>query len=337
MSASEHQPVLIIGGSGIVGSKAAEDLRRLHPELRIAIGGRNLERANTVAKEIGKAEAVAVDLSRPDLGLAEVKKFSAIVMFLKDDTLNSLKYAQAKGLPYLSISTGVFEVGPEMAFHIHAPGRAPILMGSQWLAGAATLPTLEFAREFQSLDAIEIAAVFDEQDMGGPAAFADFERITKSAPNPLILKDGKWRWISGAEATRSVKDREGVTLQANTYSPLDVLSLATATDAKSIRFDLVYGESTTRRRGGPFSTEIIIELSGRLQTGKNGRTRHELFHAGGQAPVTAICVAIAIERLLGLAGGPKVGPGLYFPNVLIEPAYALRRLQEFGMEVRRAS
>lgn len=336
MSASIHQPVLIIGGSGIVGSKAAQSLRRLHPELRIAIAGRNPDRADAAAKGVGNAGAVKVDLSRPDLGFGE-KPFSAIVMFLKDDTLNSLKYAQSKGLPYVSISSGVFEVGPEMALHIRAPGRSAILMGSQWLAGAATLPTLEFAREFQSLDAIEIAAVFDDQDMGGPAAFADFERLTKSAPHPLILKDGKWRWISGAEARRQVTDRDGAVREANTYSPLDVLSLAAATDAKSIRFDLVYGESATRRRGEPFSTEIIIELTGKLQTGKPGRTRHELFHPGGQAPVTALCVALAVERLLGIAGGPKVEPGLYFPDVLIEPAYALRRLQEFGTEVRRAS
>jgi hypothetical protein len=336
MSTSTLQPVLIIGGSGIVGSKAAQTLRRLHPALRIAVGGRNLDHANAVAKNIGNAEAAKVDLTRPDLGLGE-RSFSAIVMFLKDDTLNSLKYAQAKGLPYVSISSGVFEVGPEMAHHIHAPWRSAILMGSQWLVGAATLPTLEFSREFQSLETIQIAAVFDEQDMGGPAAFADFERLTKSAPNPLILQDGRWRWISGAEATRQVTDSAGAIREANTYSPLDVLSLAAATDAKSIRFDLIYGESATRRRGEPFSTEIIIELSGKLGNGKTANTRHELFHAGGQAPVTALCVALAVERLLGLAGGPKVEPGLYFPDSLIEPAYALRRLKEFGMEVRRAS
>lgn len=336
MSTSTLQPVLIIGGSGIVGSKAARTLRRLHPRLRIAIGGRNLDRADAVAKDIGDAEAATVDLTRPDLGLGE-RSFSAIVMFLKDDTLNSLKYAQAKGLPYVSISSGVFEIGPEVAYHMYAPRRSAILMGSQWLVGAATLPTLEFAREFQSLETIEIAAVLDEQDMGGPAAFADFERLTRSAPKPLILQDGQWRWVSGDEAIRQVTDSAGATREANTYAPLDVLSLAAATDAKSIRFDPVYGESATRRRGEPFSTEIIIELSGTLRNGKRGSARHELFHPGGQAPVTGLCVALAVERLLGLAGGAKVEPGLYFPDMLIEPAYALQRLKEFGLAVHRAS
>ncbi|HJT11339.1 MAG TPA: hypothetical protein VJ790_01905 [Dongiaceae bacterium] len=334
--AIKHQPVLIVGGSGIVGSRAAHTLRRLHPDLRVAIGGRNLERAQKTAQKVGTAEAVKVDVSQPNLGLTD-QPFSAVVMFAKDDTLNGLKYAQARRIPYIGISSGVFEVGPEMALHIHAPERAPILMGSQWLVGAATLPTLEFAREFESLESIELAAVFDEQDMGGPAAAADFERLTKAAPSPLILKDGKWRWINGEEATRQVKDRDGAVRDAATYTPLDVLSLATATNAKSIRFDLVYGESATRKRGEPFSTEIIIELKGRLKNGQEGSARYELFHPGGQAPVTALSVAIVVERLLGLAGGEKVEPGLYFPESLIEPAYALRRHQEFGMEVRRAA
>ena len=336
MAIRTHHPVLIVGGSGVVGAQAAQTLRRLHPDLPIAIGGRNLDRAKKTALEVGKAEAVELDIGQSNLGLSD-QRFGAVVMFAKDDTLNGLKYAQAQRIPYVGISSGVFEVGPEMALHIHAPTKAPILMGSQWLVGAATLPTLEFAKEFQSLETIELAAVFDEQDMGGPAAAADYERLTKAAPSPLILKDGKWRWINGEETTRHVKDREGAVREAATYTPLDVLSLATATDARSIRFDLVYGESATRKRGEPFSTEIIIELKGRLKNGQVGNARYELFHPGGQAPVTALSVAMAVERLLGLAGGEQVEPGLYFPESLIDPAYALRRHQEFGMEVRRAS
>eukprot|EP01035_Chromulina_nebulosa_P012254 gene12254-16342_t len=41
-----HAPVLIIGGSGIVGAQAARALRRLHPALPIAIGGRDMAKAN---------------------------------------------------------------------------------------------------------------------------------------------------------------------------------------------------------------------------------------------------------------------------------------------------
>jgi saccharopine dehydrogenase-like NADP-dependent oxidoreductase len=57
--------VLIVGGSGVVGSTAARTLRRLHADLPITIGGRDLARARAVAEEIGDADAVVVDLARP--------------------------------------------------------------------------------------------------------------------------------------------------------------------------------------------------------------------------------------------------------------------------------
>jgi hypothetical protein len=330
------KPVLIIGGSGIVGSQAAKALRLLHPDLPITIGGRDLKKAEAVAQEIGGADTAKINIERADLGLPAAAAYSAVVMFLKDDTLNSLKYAQAKGVPYLSISSGVFEVGPEVALYIHKPASAPILMDSNWLAGAATLPALHFARDFETIEAIEIAAIFDEQDMGGPAAYADFERLTTAAPHALILKDGRWLWAKGEAARRRVTDVDGTEVQAQAYSPLDVLSLAGATDARSIRFDLVYGQSASRRHGKPFSTAIIIEIAGKQKDGTRARVRHELVHPAGQAPVTALGVAVAVERLLGLAGGAPVAPGLYLPEILIDPAYMVRRLQEFGTQFRRA-
>ena len=72
MSTTIAAPVLIIGGSGIVGSQAAQTLRKLHPDLPIAIGGRDLAKAKSVADTVGSAEAVSIDLDRADLGEGEV-------------------------------------------------------------------------------------------------------------------------------------------------------------------------------------------------------------------------------------------------------------------------
>jgi hypothetical protein len=334
MPTRSTEPVLIIGGSGVVGAQAAKALRRLHPGLPISIGGRDLAKAEAVAREIGHADAVAVDLARADLGQPAGKRYSAVAMFLKDDTMHSLDYAQAHGLPYLSVSSASFEIGPEVAWFIRKPSSAPILMASNWLAGVATFATLRFAAAFERVETIEISLVLDEKDMGGPAAYVDYERITKAAASAQILKNGHWMWATGDDAARRFKDSGGVDQQGQAYAPLDVLSLGAATDARSIRVDLAVGESAARRRGEPFSTEIIIEMTGLLKSkGEPGRTRHVLVHPGGQAPVTAVGVALGIERLLGLAGGTAVAPGLYLPDVLIEPDYALRRLQEAGLQI----
>jgi hypothetical protein len=60
--------VLIIGGSGVVGSQTAKILRRLYPDLPIAIAGGDLDKAGGVVEEIGRANAVKIDLERADLG-----------------------------------------------------------------------------------------------------------------------------------------------------------------------------------------------------------------------------------------------------------------------------
>ena len=80
---SKFSPVLIIGGSGVVGSQAAKAIRRLHPDLPLAIGGRDLSRAQAGASEVGGATGVRVDLDRADLGLDDKDSFSAVVILLR--------------------------------------------------------------------------------------------------------------------------------------------------------------------------------------------------------------------------------------------------------------
>ncbi|WP_426131237.1 NAD(P)-dependent oxidoreductase [Pararhizobium sp. PWRC1-1] len=327
---SKLNPVLIIGGSGVVGSWTARTIRKLHPDLPLAIGGRDLAKAEAVARDIGGATGIKVDLDRPDLGHSGDQAFSAVAVFVKDDKLSSMRYAQHHRIPYISISSGTFEIGPEVAQYIHAPDRAPILLASHWLAGAAIFPVLEFAKSFQQVDAIRIGVLLDEQDMGGPAALADYNRITGAAPASLTVKDGRMHWVSGDEAKARYVSVDGVELEAQAYSPFDIMALAASTGAKGIRLDLAYSQSASRRRGEPFSTEIAIEIEGHGADGQHRLDRHEIVHSQGQAPLTALGVALAVERLLGLAGGDAPKAGLYLPEVLIDPAYFVRRMKEFG-------
>lgn len=322
-------PVLIIGGSGVVGAQAAEAIRRLHPVLPVTIAGRDLARAQAVAAKLG-VQALAADLSKPDLGLPQAARFSAVIVFVKDDWGNALRFAQSHGIPHLSVSSGAFEIGIEAARFIHAPQATPVVLASQWLAGAALFPTLEYAKAFRSIDRIHVGVLLDEQDMGGQAALADYERITQSGSATLTLKEGRFAWIAGEEAKARYRSVDGVDLPATAYGPLDVLSLATATDAKHIRFDLAFDVSASRRAGKPFSTESVIAIEGVLRSGGRAKRSYEIVHPQGQAPLTALGVALATERALGLSGGEALQPGLYFPDSIIDPAYYVARMQEFG-------
>ncbi|QSX75600.1 hypothetical protein HIV01_003450 [Lysobacter arenosi] len=333
MSTSTISPVLIVGGSGTVGSLAASTLRRLHPQLPLAIAGRSLTRAQSVADSLGNATAVVVDLERRDLGLASDQHYSAVVPFVKDDVLHTLDFAQDRGIPYLSTSSGSFEMAPEVARYATRPDAAPILFASHWLAGVATLPTLVFTRDFAQIDTIRLGAVLDELDMGGPAAAADYERLTSAMASTQVLENGYWRWIKDEAAIRRFRRTDGVEVEGSAYSPLDVAALALVTGARSIRLDLHYGQSSHSARGEHFSTELIIEIEGQDHSGKQIQSRHEIVHPEGQAPVTAIGIAASVERLLGLDGSPAPRAGLYLMNTLLDPDRYLARLAEFGAQV----
>jgi len=119
-------PVLLIGGAGVVGSHTTRTLRRLQPELPLWIGGRDLGKAEALARQAGAATAVRVDLTRADLGLGPAP-VAAVVCLLKDDSLNALRFAQQRGVPCILFSNWQFEIAPEIAQYMQRPAAAPVI------------------------------------------------------------------------------------------------------------------------------------------------------------------------------------------------------------------
>src|SRR6187402_2187273 len=105
MNVQRPGSVLLIGGSGVVGLRAARALRKLQPELPIVIAGRDPQKAERVASEVGgPTTSLVVDLGRDDLGLPAGAAISAVAAFVKDSGMRSMRYAQEKAIPYLAFS-----------------------------------------------------------------------------------------------------------------------------------------------------------------------------------------------------------------------------------------
>ncbi|MGQ4727326.1 saccharopine dehydrogenase [Streptomyces sp. Ju416(a)] len=325
----QPKPLLILGGSGQAGSGAAALLRRWHPELPLTIAGRDIGRARRVAEELGGATAVTVDLRRRDLGLPAGRDHSAVVATLWDDRLNGLHYAQDHGLPYLSISSGLVEIAPEVVAGARRASASPVLVASHFCAGAVVLAALASAREFHRVDAVRIGAVLDESDTGGPAGTADLERWATATTAGAVRRDGVFTWVDGPDAEADVPCADGVILPGRSVAVLDVPSLALATGAPDVRFDMAVGQSAGRRRGESPSVEIRIDLEGVDPEGVRIGTSRYLVHPEGQRPLTALGIALGVERQLGLRG-EVVPPGIHTPETLIEPAYAAERMAEIG-------
>ncbi|ONI73735.1 saccharopine dehydrogenase [Kribbella sp. ALI-6-A] len=322
--------VLMLGGTGQAGADTAALLRRWHPDLPLTIAGRDLGRAQKVADELGGATAVTTDLSRRDLGLPTDRRHSAVVATLWDAHHNGLQYAQDRGVPYTSISSALVDTSPELVAVAQRPTASPVLVASHWCAGTAVLAALASAQEFGRVDRIRAGAILDELDTGGPAGNADLERWSTATTAGLVRRSGRFTWIAGADVEADVVSLDGTAHPGQSIAILDVTSLALATGAADVRFDMAIGESAGRRTGGRASVEVRIELEGSDQAGNPLTRNRYLVHPEGQRPLTALGLALGVERLLGLSGGDPVAPGLHTPESLVDPAYAVRRIEELG-------
>ena len=192
--------VLFAGGSGFVGRTAVRWFRERHPSVRVLVGGRNLQAAGEIAQEVGDAEAVAIDLDKPRLGLGGDVAVAAVVMLAPEAGLKGLSYAQDLGVPYLNINAAVTEIGPELALFAHRATAAPVVLASHWMAGAAVFLALNSAKGFEIVQSIRLGAIVDEQDPVGPAALEDMERVHGAAPAALVFEGGRRAWLSGDAA-----------------------------------------------------------------------------------------------------------------------------------------
>lgn len=253
-----------------------------------------------------------------------------MAVFYSDDRLAGLHSANARGVPHLGISSGIFEIAPEVAIYMNRPDAAPIVLGYEWLVGATTVATLACAAAFARVDAIAISALVDEEDSGGPAVAEDFERLASLLPAALTRRDGAYVWRRDDENKASFRAIDGTVMQASGFSSIDVAGLAAATGARDVSFDIATGVSSSRRRGEAKSTEIVIDLTGEEPDGQALRTRHAVFHPGGAAPLTALGVSMILARLTGLDGAAPTAPGLYFPYQVLDHAAYLARLREEG-------
>lgn len=324
-----NSPILLLGGTGQIGHFTVQALRKRHPDFPLLIGTRNRQKAEQVESALAHVEGVVIDPHADDLGLGE-RSIAAVAVLYTDERQASLRYAHARGIPHLGISTGLYEIAPEIAIHMQRPDAAAIVLGYEWLVGATTIATLTAARGYARVDGIRIGALVDEEDWGGPAVTEDFERFASVISFVLARQNGAFVWRKGNDASFAFRAIDGTELTASGFSSIDITGLAAVTGARNIEFGIGTGVSSSRRAGGAKSTEIIIELSGADEAGAPLRSRHAVFHPAGAAPLTGLGISMLLERLVGLDGRPAAAAGLFFPFQILDHNEYLARLTQDG-------
>lgn len=325
-------PILFVGGTGVVGRQAVRLFRERHPDLPILIGGRNLEKATDLASGMRKANPAQIDTDKPYLGLGSDTPLGAVVMMTPDDGLNGMSLAQDRGVPYLSIGNWLVEVGAEMAHYMRRPKAAPIVLASHWHGGPAVFLAQVAAKGMDKVHSIRVGAIVDDLDATGPAAIADMERGATGGSGAWAFKGGRRVWLAGEAASRMIDTFDGRHIKGSAFSPYDIVSLQAVTGAQDVRFDLASTISSSRLRGGEIATELVVEIKGEAN-GKPSVCRPMIEFNKGQATLTGLSVVLALSVVLGLEGHPPVLPGIYFPELFIDAEWFLDEITQAGATV----
>lgn len=331
-----QKPVLLIGGYGVSGRGISTLLRRRNPDLPLVIAGRSLEKAQALADELGGAQALAIDLDRPNFDAID-PNIGVLALIAYDPSQRALAFASRAAAPYLCLSGAAFELCVDLVPGMLAARRMPMVTASNWFGGAVTLAALDVAQRFSRVDEIEIGIVIDrggEAGGAGPATIADFERITSSCPSTLLRRGGQYQWVSAEASRAAFKRSDGVNVDGAGAVSYDVLSLGTATEADDIRVLEAWGLSASRAAGGPPSDEINIRMRGQGPNGAPLKVDQTIACPRDAAPLTVVTTTLLIERLAGLPGtGGVPAPGLYSSEHLLTPQAFMKELIAAGAAI----
>lgn len=323
--------ILVAGGYGVVGSNAARLLRKAGFDGSIGIAGRNPERGEALATEIG-AKCHYLDNSDQASVAAVLEDYDLVLAVLKDPMGHLLEGALAKGRGFVGITQSPDTVAP-MLFRVRGGNSgSPVVTLGHWQAGMATSAARMLARRFKAVSDIRIAALYDRADPMGPMATEDTGEYMSRA---LIREDGLWRWVEARPAVRTVEREGAEPFQAIPMGVLDTVSLGAVTGARNVRFDIGVGQSEGSAAGGRASHEVHFELEGIGHDGRPLEVRAVLSDPEGQAHLTGIGLVAAAQALVDAGGSGAAGWQL--PETLIDPERALGLAARFGAALRESA
>lgn len=326
--AKQVKPILVIGGYGSVGAKAVAILHEYYPAIPLVVAGRNPEKAQSLVEKYDHVTAIAVDLSRDDLGLSAQLQFSAVFLFTNDITYNAQAYAQRCGIPYVTVTASVAEMGMALACFVNNKQTAPVVLSSQWMGGIADALAIAYSKEFQQIDSVTITTIVDPKDeVGKESGESEIATIFALNPYSIAVENGNYHWLkSDEQKLYTVTTIDGTTYTGYAFPIADILSLKNAIPAQRIHFYTAEGDSYGTKNGTGVTHDIVIEVSGTLEDGRGKVLHKELVYPKGQAHMTALGGFLALEKAMGLTGA--IYPNLYLGANLLDAEIVNKRLAE---------
>ncbi|MEM2834218.1 MAG: saccharopine dehydrogenase NADP-binding domain-containing protein [Candidatus Nezhaarchaeales archaeon] len=188
--------VLVLGGAGHIGSKIVLELRNLDPSMKIVIGDKNVERAQSVASEVGgDVEVLVIDAVAEDSLIDAMKRFDVIVSALGPFYrfgVPVLRAAIRAGVNFVDINDDYDATEEALKLHEEAQRKGVVaLIGLGATPGITNMLAYQGARILDEVHEIGTYWVWTALDPTMGPAIIDhfFHAITGMV---VTYKDNKW-------------------------------------------------------------------------------------------------------------------------------------------------
>ena len=352
---TDKKPILLAGGYGLVGRQVAKLIRQQHPDLSLLIAGRNLEKAELLANELGNSQGIQLDVEQPNPLKGEQP--SAIVAIVNAPYDYLLLDAVNGGIPYLDVTRWPERLRASITELADKPLQAPVLFASGWMGGIASVIAVAAAQTLAKTERIDISVLFSLKDKSGPNSVEYMDRL--AIPFKTMVS-GQLKSVLPYTDPHTLTIPNGYTTSVYRYDTPDQMTLPQTTEATTVTARIAFDDAfstnflrfltrsgiwrlissmrfTALRRsllyspGRGASHEIHIAVTGKGADNASQQTIATIVDPQGQTHLTALGALIQLDRLLGLDGAKAPNPAIVYPDTAPQIDHALRLLAQFGV------
>jgi hypothetical protein len=347
-------PLLLVGGTGVVGRNVAPMLARALPHRELTLGGRNPAGAQATLEAVqyegGRAHFEPIAIGTPD---DRVHRAALVLVMVNDPADEVLQAALESGVPYVDITRWTTRVAAAVGRVAAGVPRAPVVLSSSWMAGL--LPRVVAHLSAGLGDDIEVdgSVRYAMADASGPdsveyldrtwvpfevteagrprlvEAFRDIDTVIIDGNSTLVGRfDTPEQWTLPftlgvrRAAVRIGFDSVGLTRAFFALVRLGVFWLLRSDRCRGVRRTLLRQEGSEARQGSRASFRVDVR-------GARGRRSMTLASPHGQAALTAAGAVLAVRQALTLG---RQG-GVFFPELDPANLQLPTLLKELGVQV----
>ncbi|MEP2987357.1 MAG: saccharopine dehydrogenase NADP-binding domain-containing protein [Parasphingorhabdus sp.] len=352
-------PILIVGGYGIVGFQIAQVIRKRNPDQKIILAGRSIEKGSAAAKQLGNANAVALDISSED-PLAEIPPHIGAILAAVNDPENALmKSAIRRKVVYVDITRWTERLHDAHKIATALQPESPVVLSSSWMAGVSAIVALKACENLSVVDEITTSILFRVNDKAGPDSVEYADRL--SIPF-RVWAEGQWSTVKPLTDPMIVEFPSGDEATAYRFDEPSQETLAAITNAKSVSSRIAYDDPivnrlmlalvrsgfwklisgslfTSFRRfliykpGEGASHEIVVKASGKSKDGKTHYSSATILAPKGQTHLTALGAYVQLCVTMGLEDQSRRSSGIFYPEKDLDPYFALKVFREEGVAI----